>query len=226
MFEASERRRVTVARKTAEATETTRQALLRAGLVAFSQQGYDATRLEDIARAAGVTRGAIYWRFRSKAELYTALVDEASARLERVISSAREGGGSFLAITRRVMVRMLAYLEEDEIYRATQGLLLLKTGATPDLEAARQRQVDEIREKEEELAAVMRAGVAAGEFRADLDPIEGARAMLAYLDGVTLHWLLASDAFSIAASAPALVDIYMRGIAAYPERAGEDGAEL
>lgn len=206
-----------MARKTAEATEETRQALLRAGLLVFSQQGYAATRLEDVAQAAGVTRGAIYWHFKSKADLYAALVDEASARLEQVIASARGDGGSFLAIMRRVMVRMLAYLAEDEMYRATQGLLLLKTGFAADLRNTYQRQLGEIRAKEEELAAIMRAGVVVGEFRADLDPVEGARAMLAYLDGVTLHWLLSPDTFSIVASAPALVDIYIRGIAARSE---------
>ncbi|HEU0028288.1 MAG TPA: TetR family transcriptional regulator [Ktedonobacterales bacterium] len=206
-----------MARKTAEATEETRQALLRAGLLVFSQQGYAATRLEDVAQAAGVTRGAIYWHFKSKADLYAALVDEASARLEQVIASARGDGGSFLAIMRRVMVRMLAYLAEDEMYRATQGLLLLKTGFAADLRNTYQRQLGEIRAKEEELAAIMRAGVVVGEFRADLDPVEGARAMLAYLDGVTFHWLLSPDTFSIVASAPALVDIYIRGIAARSE---------
>lgn len=203
-----------MARKTLAATQETRQTLLHAGLTVFSQHGYVATRLEDVAQAAGVSRGAIYWHFKSKADLYLALVREAEVRLDRVIASARGDGGSFLAITRRVMVRMLAYLAEDETYRAVQGLLLLKTGVAPDLRAAQQEQLHALQAKEEELAAVMRGGIAAGEFRADLDPVEGARAMLAYLNGVMLHWLLQPDAFSIAASAPALVDIYLRGIAA------------
>jgi hypothetical protein len=72
-----------------------------------------------------------------------------------VIASARSSDGSFVAITRRVMLRMLAYLEEDKIYRAVQGLLLLKTGAAPDLYAGQPRQRDEIQAKEVELAAVM-----------------------------------------------------------------------
>lgn len=203
-----------MARKTLAEAQATHQALLRAGLTAFSQHGYAATRLEDVAQAAGVTRGAIYWHFKSKADLYAALVDDASARLEQVIASARSGGGSYVAITRRVMVRMLAYLEEDEVYRAVQGLLLLKTGVAPELHAGHQRQLDAIQAKEAELTTVMRDGIAAGEFRADLNPVEGARAMMAYLNGVALQWLLVPGAFSIKASAPALVDIYIRGIAA------------
>jgi TetR/AcrR family acrAB operon transcriptional repressor len=215
-----------MARKTPAETEITRRAVLQAGLTVFSQSGYAATRLEDVAQAAGITRGAIYYHYKSKADLYTALVDDATARLEEVIFSARSSGGSFVAIARRVMVRMLAYLEEDETYRAVQGLLLLKTGVAPDLYAGQPRQRDEIQAKEAEVAAVIRAGMAAGEFRADLDPVEGARAMLAFLDGITLHWLLAPDAFSVAASAPALVDIYLRGITAPPYSTRASGGEL
>ncbi len=56
-------------RKTKEEAAETRQALLRAALAVFSRQGYAATRLEDVAHEAGVTRGAIYWHFKSKADL-------------------------------------------------------------------------------------------------------------------------------------------------------------
>jgi TetR/AcrR family acrAB operon transcriptional repressor len=47
-------------RRTKEDAEQTRQDLLDAALTIFSKKGYTATRLEDIAKVAGVTRGAIY----------------------------------------------------------------------------------------------------------------------------------------------------------------------
>jgi len=204
-----------MARKTKAGAQLTRQALLHAALAVFSRKGYATARLEDIAREAGVTRGAIYWHFSSKADLYAALVADASARLDQVIGSAlAEGGGSFVESTRRVMVRMLAYLEEDETYCAVQSLLLLRTGADTDADPGRLQQVNEFQNKERELAEIMRAGVMVGQFRADLAPEVGARAMLAYLNGIMLQWLLAPDVFSIKASAPSLVDIYIRGIAA------------
>jgi TetR/AcrR family acrAB operon transcriptional repressor len=121
---------------------------------------------------------------------------------------------------------MLEYLEEDETYRAVQDLFLQKTGVAPDLYAGQPRQRDEIQAKEVELAAVMWAGIAAGEFRADLDPVDGTRAMSAYLDGFTPHWLLAPEAYSIAASAPTLVDIYLCGIVAHSFSAQANGDYL
>ncbi|MCL4562239.1 MAG: TetR family transcriptional regulator, partial [Chloroflexi bacterium] len=58
-------------RRTKEEAAETRDLLLKSALSVFSQKGYSATTLGDVARAAGVTRGAIYWHFGSKAELYT-----------------------------------------------------------------------------------------------------------------------------------------------------------
>src|ERR1051326_3479622 len=79
------RRGEEMVRKTKEEAAATRKALLDAALIVFSQKGYTAARLEDVAEHAGVSRGAIYWHFHSKAELYNTLVEETSAQTEEVI---------------------------------------------------------------------------------------------------------------------------------------------
>ena len=67
-------------RRTKEDAALTRETVLDAALAVFSRQGYAATTLDHIAQEAGVTRGAIYWHFGGKAELYNALVEERFAR--------------------------------------------------------------------------------------------------------------------------------------------------
>ncbi len=57
-------------RKTKEEAMLTRQQLLNAAIEQFALRGVAETTLTDIADAAGVTRGAVYWHFRSKAELF------------------------------------------------------------------------------------------------------------------------------------------------------------
>jgi len=57
-------------RRTKEEAAQTRQELLDAALTVFSQEGYEAARLQDIAQAAAVTRGAIYHHFGNKAGLF------------------------------------------------------------------------------------------------------------------------------------------------------------
>ena len=115
-------------RRTKEEAAETRQALLDAALRVFSRQGYAATRLEDVAREAGVTRGAIYWHFKSKVDLYNTLVAEVSLRSEDVVRGAlAAAGGSVLDALRRIMVGLLEFVETDEQYRAVMELTILKT---------------------------------------------------------------------------------------------------
>ncbi len=203
-----------MARKTKEEAERTRQALLQAALTVFSQKGYTAATLEEIAHAAGVTRGAIYWHFHSKAELYTTLVAEVSAQTEGVVNRAAAEGGSFLDIFRRVMIRLLELLEEDATFRAVQELVLFKTEIVPELREGMKLKAATFRAIEARVAAVLQTGMASGAVRADLDPVIGARAALTYINGIIFTWLFDQTAFSLRACAPALVDVYLRGIIA------------
>jgi AcrR family transcriptional regulator len=68
---------MTTPRRTqAERSETTRAALLGAARRLFTEQGYAGTNREEIAAAAGVTRGALYHHFSSKEALFRAVVEE------------------------------------------------------------------------------------------------------------------------------------------------------
>ncbi len=203
-------------RKTKEEAAATRQALLNAALIVFSQKGYAAARLEDVAEAAGVSRGAIYWHFRSKAELYNTLVGEVWSRGGGVVDRAIAEGGTFMQVTRRIMIRLLAYLEEDATYRAVVELTTLRTEYTPELEEGMEMKRQAMREIQQEMSRGFQEGIAAGEVRADLDPTTGALAMFSYLQGVSLVWLIDQQAFSLRERAPALVDVFIRGIAAQP----------
>jgi AcrR family transcriptional regulator len=74
-------------KRTKEEAAKTRQDLLDAALLVFSRQGYQSARLTDIAQAAGVTRGAIYHHFGSKSELFSTLMEEASAEYRSIMDS-------------------------------------------------------------------------------------------------------------------------------------------
>jgi AcrR family transcriptional regulator len=65
-----------------EAAELTGTRLLNAAREAFTQQGYHATTLDAVAAAAGFTKGVVYARYASKADLFLALVEE---RIDRRI---------------------------------------------------------------------------------------------------------------------------------------------
>ncbi|NIV11690.1 MAG: TetR family transcriptional regulator, partial [Aliifodinibius sp.] len=71
-----------------EEAAITRDQLLNKALTVFSKKGYSAATLQDIASEADMTRGAIYWHFGSKAELYNTLIKEYSDRGSQIVKQA------------------------------------------------------------------------------------------------------------------------------------------
>lgn len=65
-----------MARKSKEDAEKTRQAVIESALDVFSEKGYAKATFDEIAARAGYTKGAVYWYFRNKADLVSALIVE------------------------------------------------------------------------------------------------------------------------------------------------------
>lgn len=72
----------------------TRERLLRAAAEVFREQGYEGTRVGEVARRAGLTTGAIYANFRGKSELLQEVVASGSAELVEQIAAERRAGAS------------------------------------------------------------------------------------------------------------------------------------
>jgi len=199
-------------RKTKEEAAITRENLMKSALSVFSRKGYASTTLEDVAREAGVTRGAVYWHFGSKAMLYNELMAEFSARAGSIVQNAAAEGGSLTDILHRVFVRLLEAVENDPTLREIMEINLFKTERSPELQTGQQQRLEGSRSLMESIAAVMAEGAASGELRSDLDALDMARAFLAMNNGAIYLWLSDPTAFSLRASAPSLADIYLQGI--------------
>lgn len=199
-------------RRTKEEAAITRSRVLKSALSVFSSKGYAATTLDDVAAAANVTRGAIYWHFKSKADLYNTLTDELSARGAGLVQQAVAEGGTLLEILRRVFVRQCALIEEDKEARAVMELAMFKTGLDPDLQAGRKKQLKAGSTLLEGITAAMQQGIDMGILRNDLDPADMARAFIAFENGAIQLWLSTPRAFSLKTSAESFADILIAGL--------------
>jgi AcrR family transcriptional regulator len=100
---------------TALPTTSTRDRLLEAAVDVFVEQGYEGARLQDIARGAGLTTGAIYANFRGKGDL---LFDAIGARADAEMDA-------MLAEGRRRDVREFLEMLGDRLFEPRQGQPLL-----------------------------------------------------------------------------------------------------
>jgi TetR/AcrR family acrAB operon transcriptional repressor len=196
-------------KRTKEEAEQTRKNLLNAALAIFSRKGFESTRLEDIAQAAGVTRGAIYHHFGGKEELFIALLDDASAISNKAIQQAVKEGGSLLQMLSRIIVYTFNLLEDDNRFRQVMALSI----STTNLEELAKRKYKEAEDLVENISQALTGGVDSGELRPDLDPKNAARALLAYQNGLAMLWFSNRDVFSVKDNAEALAQIYLYGIA-------------
>jgi len=199
-------------KRTKEEAAVTRTTVLKAALSVFSAKGYAAATLDDVAAAAKVTRGAIYWHFKGKADLYNTLIEEVSARGNTVVQNAVADGGTLLDILRRIFIDQCVLMEDDRNARAVMELVLFKTGINPELNMGRRKQIDEGNALIAGIAGAMQMGIAQGMLREDIDPTDMARAFLAFENGAIQMWLASPKSFSLKASAGSFADILIAGL--------------
>lgn len=199
-------------RRTKEEAEVTRNNLLQAGLKVFSQKGYSATRVEDIARQADVSTGAIYHHFGGKSDLYIALVELNSAKANQLAEQIVLEGGSPAVLLRRLLVRMFEYAEEDEQYRAVVELSIKINGFEPELADINAQILESRRDLAGFFSELIREGIRAGEFRESVSPQEAGVALVGFMNGVGLIWIQDPDHLSIKKHAGALVDTFLGGL--------------
>lgn len=114
-------------RRSKEDAEETRKKIIEAAEQVFFAQGIARTTLEQIARAAGVTRGAIYWNFVNKADLINAVHAEIQMPAEEILMRIlADDSRAALTKLEKHCVDSLHQLHVDEHIRRVYSILLLK----------------------------------------------------------------------------------------------------
>jgi AcrR family transcriptional regulator len=108
---------VTTRRTQAERTSATRRALLDAARVQFAEKGFAGTGREQVAAAAGVTRGALYHHFGTKEGLFRAVVEELEAGLAEQVATAAMAGADPVDELRRGCLAFLDACLEPAVRR-------------------------------------------------------------------------------------------------------------
>lgn len=137
--------------------------ILNAALACFAERGFAATRLDDVAARAGITKGTLYLYFRNKEELFKAVVRQEVvadiARAETRLAQSEE------LPTMAILERLLANWTERAAtpQSAIPKLVVTEAGNFPELARF---YVDEVIHRAKALfRAVLKRGIARGEFR-------------------------------------------------------------
>ncbi|MEO5765432.1 MAG: TetR family transcriptional regulator [Casimicrobiaceae bacterium] len=208
-----------MARRTKSEAAITREQLLDAAQRVFRERGVTRTSLAEVAAAAGVTRGALYWHFRDKADLFDAMCERATLPIERELERVRPLVlDNPLDALRTLAVDALTRLATDPRTQAVFEVVFHKCELTDDLGSIAMRRNRERRDCLVHVESVVARAVAAGQLPADTDTALATRALHSYMGGIMREWVLDPAAFDLARAAPALIDTLLAGLRAAPPR--------
>lgn len=186
-----------------------RDRILKAAVKVFARAGFHATRVSEVAKAAGVADGTIYLYFKSKEELLTSLFED---RVEKLLAHVKEQlpkQKNAPERLRAIIDMQLGLLEgERELAEVITVILRQSTKIMKELAAPHFLAYLDL------IAKVIAEGQAAGDFRRDVSPNLAARAIFGALDGITLTWALGrAEQGALARAASQLGDVLLRGLA-------------
>lgn len=197
----------------------TRERLLDAAEGVFREHGVARTSLTRVAVAAGVTRGAVYWHFKDKADLFAAMCGRATLPLDApdpatgaLVEDDPLGGLRSLALT------AFARLASDPRTQAVFEVIFHKTERTGRLAQIAARQERGRSDCQSNIERILERAVSSGQLPADTDTMLAARLFHGSVNGVMLDWVVDKNAYDLAAQAACLVDSMLAGLVDSPPR--------
>ncbi|MGH7269244.1 MAG: TetR/AcrR family transcriptional regulator [Polyangiaceae bacterium] len=185
-----------------------RERILDAAVRVFAKKGFYATRVSEVAKAAGVADGTIYLYFKSKDDLLVSLFEHCVERLLDYLETELPLVASSARKLQRIIELQLGLLEgERDLAEVVTVILrqstkLMKEYAAPKFTSY----LDAI-------ARIVAEGQAAGELRKDISPHLAARAIFGALDAITMTWALGkAEPGGLSRASGQLVEMVLRGL--------------
>ncbi|MBB2486969.1 TetR family transcriptional regulator [Mitsuaria sp. WAJ17] len=197
-------------RKTKQEALETRHRLLDAAEQLFHERGVSRTSLQDIASAAGVTRGAVYWHFQDKVELFAAMMDRATMPLEEGLLP-QEAASQPITLTdlRWGLLNVFHSCSHSERTRRVFEIAMKKVEFSGEMQALHARKLANHRAWRSQNEACFLAAQAAGQLPAGLDTSAAAIALVALVDGLIHQWIMDPSAFDLMAMGETAIERFM-----------------
>jgi len=199
-----------VARKTKEDALETRNQLLDAAERVFFEKGLSQTSLMDIAEAAGLSRGAIYWHFKNKNDLFEAMADRIRLPLENLTDTcADEKEPNPLGRLRDFLIQALRETTRNPRRKRVLSILFFKCELNSDAKQLEIRRQTACLEYIQDIEQCLKNAIDKGQLPADLNTHQAAIANQALISGLISSWLFLPGSFDLDAYAQTMVDGYL-----------------
>ena len=187
-------------RKTKTEALKTKEHLMLAALETFYQKGIARTSLNEIAQAAVVTRGALYWHFKNKEDLFDALFQRICDDIENCMHQD-----------------FFTRLQTNDIHYKFHSILFLKCEHTEQNAAVVNIAAKHQAIWREKITEVLTKSIAQHALSEDLDTDMAVILIKSTLDGLIWRWLASGKNFDLAQTAPRVIDILLDNLKNHPQ---------
>lgn len=183
-------------RKTREGAEFTRTQIIDAARRVFFERGVSRSTLEEIARAAGVTRGAVYWHFKNKRDLFFAMREQAEVpflrgSVEEILDD--KSIDNPLDAIEQALHEILRLVRTDAMLRMTLEIMILRCEYVDEFAPVLRILVKSHERLLKKLESAYRRAVRRGHMRRSLKPQLLALETLVFVSGLIQRWLSVPD---------------------------------
>lgn len=187
-----------MARKTKQQALVTRQHILDVALRLFSQQGVSSTSLVEIAKAAGVTRGAIYWHFKNKSDLFSEIWELSESNIgELEIEYQAKFPDDPLSVLREILVYLLEATVTEERRRLLMEIIFHKCEFVGEMVIVQQAQRSICLESYDRIEQTLMHCINSQMLPENLNTRRAAILMRSYISGIMENWLFAPQSFDL-----------------------------
>jgi len=177
----------------------------------FAKYGAQATTIDRIAKAAGVTKGALYYHFKDKEELLFEAVKQRVGQFERRVIGDLPPTADAPGALRQLARACYEHATKSNHRRLIVTLMIEALDTNPRLTVQFRNMMHRFREY---LRAIVRRGQDSGELRVDIDPAVAAEVYAGAIMGAEIQYYQDPKGFNLAATLDAFVDQYIGWLSA------------
>lgn len=182
--------------------------ILATALAVFAEKGFARASMNDIVRASGLSKGGVYWHFKSKDELIAATFDHFFVEQLALLDVMLAGGGT--AVTK--LTQLATLTGQSVAAMASQFPSPLEFYALASREEGLQSTLQtHFQNYQTKIAALVDQGIAQGEFRS-VDSQATAKTIIALFEGVLLIWAISPELVDLETQVATAVQLLLQGL--------------
>jgi AcrR family transcriptional regulator len=187
-----------------------RQAILAAAIGVFAQHGLDAATTDDIARAAGLSKGGLYWHFKSKDDILAAILIQLFDQELDVLQQLIIAEGTVSSRVRQMIVHGVATVQQIEALLPVMLEFYALAARKSDVRQFLQKYYQRYHQL---LTQLFEQGFARGEFHHGTAEA-AAITLIGQLEGMGLLWAIAPELVPLVDRSETTVELLLRGLMA------------